>query len=435
MREFFTTEYAEAVEPYLKDTETGLEGKTGLGGLEGLVVKRSLTIGAERMKGLKKGFTLVEMLVVVAVLITLMSLAFRLGGIATQDDKRNRTVLKMQKLENCLSGYYAAFGTYPPVKLHGDRSYMQTTNIRGMQDVDGNEQEPNWEDEWSKEFQVKAACMAQPVACEFPYPEDNAITKLVEKKSNRFKLEAQIDKEMDSRPKSVFTAGFDNGVGSNIGRHSRNKNNADWRNTELFKFGLLSYLLPRYLVMMDCDERFFDYAQWGNNNSLPCDPFTGSRFSSWREIQQNCLTSNQKSDLARVSNIPSQAACARWIANLEGMLVTKSPVTLFGVVVSDDEPDVARNVSKDDVSKIYSPMGGGSDSTANQYILDSITIVDGWGSEFYYYSPAPYQNYVLWSAGPNMATFPVWASKEDLSSTAKSYVLGWTKDDIISLSH
>ncbi len=384
---------------------------------------------------MKKGFTLVEMLVVVAVLITLMSLAFRLGGIAKQDDERNRTVLKMQKLENCLSGYYAAFGTYPPVKLHGDRSYLQTTNIRGMQDVDGNEQEPNWANEWSSEFQIKAACLAQPVACEFPYPADDDVSKLVEKKSERLKVEAQINTKMDSHTKSVLSAGFDNGVGSNIGRHSRNKDNADWRNTELFKFGLLSYLLPRYLVMMNCDDRFFDYAQWGNNNSLPCDPFTGSRFTSWREIQQNCLTSNQKSDLARVSNIPSQAACARWISNLEKMLATKWQVTLFGVIVSDGDSDVARNVSKDDISKIYSPMGGGSDSTANQYILDCITVLDGWGSEFYYYSPAPYQNYVLWSAGPDRCTFPVWASKEELSSEAKRYVLGWTEDDIISLSH
>ncbi len=384
---------------------------------------------------MKKGFTLVEMLVVVAVLITLMAIAFRLGGIAKQDDERNQTVLKMQKLENCLSGYYAAFGTYPPVKLHGDRSYLQTTNIRGMQDVDGNEQEPNWANEWSSEFQIKAACLAQPVACEFPYPADDDVSKLVEKKSERLKVEAQINTKMDSHTKSVLSAGFDNGVGSNIGRHSRNKDNADWRNTELFKFGLLSYLLPRYLVMMNCDDRFFDYAQWGNNNSLPCDPFTGSRFTSWREIQQNCLTSNQKSDLARVSNIPSQAACARWISNLEKMLATKWQVTLFGVIVSDGDSDVARNVSKDDISKIYSPMGGGSDSTANQYILDCITVLDGWGSEFYYYSPAPYQNYVLWSAGPNGSTFPVWASMEELTSDAKEHVLKWTKDDIISLSH
>ena len=61
-REIFTTEYTEAVEPYLKDTETGLEGKIGLEGFnsepnKSLPLTRSLasrgagTIGAARQSG------------------------------------------------------------------------------------------------------------------------------------------------------------------------------------------------------------------------------------------------------------------------------------------------------------------------------------------------------------------------------------------------
>jgi prepilin-type N-terminal cleavage/methylation domain-containing protein len=72
---------------------------------------------------MKKGFSLVEMLIVVTVLVTLMAITFRLRAIGGSSSHRNTTVSRLQRLENCLSGYYAAFGTYPPVKLHGSRNY------------------------------------------------------------------------------------------------------------------------------------------------------------------------------------------------------------------------------------------------------------------------------------------------------------------------
>ena len=72
---------------------------------------------------MKKAFTLVELLIVVVVLVTLMAVTFRLSSIGSNQTARNKTVSRLQKLENCLSGYYAAFGTYPPVRLHGSRNY------------------------------------------------------------------------------------------------------------------------------------------------------------------------------------------------------------------------------------------------------------------------------------------------------------------------
>ena len=68
---------------------------------------------------MRKAFTLVEMLIVVVVLVTLMTITFRLGAINTTSSYRNTTISRLQRLENCLSGYYAAFGCYPNVKLHG----------------------------------------------------------------------------------------------------------------------------------------------------------------------------------------------------------------------------------------------------------------------------------------------------------------------------
>ena len=64
-----------------------------------------------------------------------------------------------------------------------------------------------------------------------------------------------------------------------------------------------------------------------------------------------------------------------------------------------------------------------------------MTVVDGWENEFYYYCPAPYQSYVLWSAGANGKTFPPWVSRESLDSKANACVGYWTEDDIVNLSH
>ena len=67
----------------------------------------------------KSGFTLIELLVVTVVVVSLMAIVFRLSGIAGGATDQQETVSRMQKLENCLSGYYAAFGSYPPVPLQG----------------------------------------------------------------------------------------------------------------------------------------------------------------------------------------------------------------------------------------------------------------------------------------------------------------------------
>jgi len=55
------------------------------------------------------------------------------------------------------------------------------------------------------------------------------------------------------------------------------------------------------------------------------------------------------------------------------------------------------------------------------------TVVDGWGNDFYYYSPPPYQSYQLWSSGPNGRTFPPWMEKVQ----GKEKIINqWIADDI-----
>ena len=405
---------------------------------------------------MRKAFTLVELLIVVVVIVTLMTMTFRLSSLGDDQQRRNRTVDRIQRLENCLSGYYAAFGTYPPVRLHGSRNYKLETNSHGIQNLEGNEQDLKWnwfdsskhklksggeakKDEREDWLKVWAACKAQPVDCRYPFPADdgsgNGWNDYVQAVSDELKQGLDEETGLTDEERKVFSAGFDDGVTQNIGRHGQSRNLSEWRDVQLFKFGLMSFLLPRYLIMMRSDSSLYrNYQQWLGNNTLPSDPLTGQKYNNWKALQDKAV-SRTKTDTAHVANIPSQAVTARWMPNLEGICLCHSKVDkLFGIDINDSYYGSGIRISYN--LEIYSPSGGGSgESTSGQYALDGVSVLDGWGNDFYYYSPAPYQSYVLWSAGANARTFPPWVSRESLNSQANECVGYWTEDDIVNLSH
>ena len=394
---------------------------------------------------MRKGFTLVEMLIVVVVLVTLMTIAFRIGAVNTTSAQRNTTVTRLQKLENCLSGYYAAFGSYPPVAQHGSYNYFLTADEHGIQNMDGEENTEifGWDpdafrrgtrtseeaDAWQ---QVEAACRTQPVACAFPFRTE--YSDMVDAWSEQLRDEAAHSETLSEKRKAVFAAGFDDGVTRNIGRHAAYSRKTDWRDIQLFKFGLMSFLLPRYLVMMSSKDTLYkDYAQWTGNNTMPSDPLTGRKYNSWKSVHDDANKDRDTTDYAKVANIPSQAVCARWMPNLEkAVYTTRANFTLFGVNISDPNSTVGFSLSS---TEVHSPGGYDQSSTAGQYVLDFCTVRDGWSNDFFYYSPPPYQTYVLWSAGPNGRTFPPWVSRESLDSKANRCVSAWIEDDIVNMSH
>ena len=395
---------------------------------------------------MKKGFTLIEMLIVVVVLVTLMSITFKLGSINESSTRRTTTVNRMQRIENCLSGYYAAFGSYPPVKLHGMRNPYLEVSDHGIQRIDAQENKNiwNWEPEkfekyiesdlktnYQKEeaeawLKVRAACMAQPFGCCCPYERD--MNDYVRAQSERMAEEAQETAGLSQERKQILMTGFDDGVTSNRGRY-QNKNSMDWREIQLFKFGVMSYLLPRLLVMTQSEKDMYrDFVQWTGNNTLPFDPIDGKRFTGWDDVITKAQ-SRTKSERLHVENIPSQTACARWLPNLEKTVNCIRPLTEYGVDLRNNDGDGFSIWSMD----IYSPSGDGT--SGPYYILDYYTVLDGWANDFYYYSPAPHQNYVLWSAGKNGRTFPPWISREELDTKGKRCVAVWTEDDIVGMSH
>ena len=411
---------------------------------------------------MKKAFTLVEMLIVVVVLVTLMSIAFRLSSIGSDQYARNETISRMQRLENCVSGYYAAFGSYPPVKLHGTRDYGYPADGHGIQQLDKTPDDNvwNWEpdkfrkwvnsgfssslnqqqenDAWRK---VEAACRSQPVGCNFPFSErmnnyvkarSRLLQKMVETKNPNYSYLWN-----DQERKKVIESGFDDGVTDNRGRHSKHLNDSNWADVQLFRFGLMSFLLPRYLLMPGANEEMLRFKQWTDNNKLPCNPYTGVRYANWQTVRNKVFRSDgsaagSKQDLAEVESIASQSVCARWMPNLQNICSCTGEKTVFGIKLraAHDADSIGGGVGS-----IYSPDGEGS--TSDQYVLDGITVVDGWNQEFYYYSPSPNQTYTLWSAGPNKRTFPPWIDRAGKfsSASAPACIEAWTEDDIIHMSN
>jgi len=378
----------------------------------------------------RKGFTLIEMLIVVVVLVTLMSITFRLSSIGEESDRRVTTVMRMQRLENCLSGYQAAFGSYPPVPLHGSHDIFYKVGSHGIQTDERNENP--WGSPSEAWEQVEAACKAQPVACRYPFPENYAdmVVAVSEEIKQRIEDGDEEYSNLTENQKARLMAGFDDGVSNNINRYGDKRNSTDWRDIQLFQFGLMSFLLPRYLFMLNGNEVFFtQYAQWTGNNTLPCDPFVGTQYSNWRQLK-DYAEGTRSVDLAHVANVPSQAACARWMPNLEGICQCNHNYKFFGIGIQN-----SGGLSASPSIEIFSPEDESSGSTGGQYILDSITVVDGWGRPFYYYSPAPYQTYTLWSGGANGYTFPPWITRNNLPAAAVKVIAEWTEDDITHLSN
>jgi hypothetical protein len=141
--------------------------------------------------------------------------------------------------------------------------------------------------------------------------------------------------------------------------------------------------------------------------------------------------------------MPTQAVTARWMPNLEGVLHCERDLKVYGVSLNDS--DGGRNVSIENpwpvlYSGADSQGGESSGGGSQQYALDGVTCKDGWYNDFYYYSEPPYQNYRLWSAGPNGKTFPPWISSEEIAndstlSASRKTIGNWVADDIMHMSN
>ena len=372
---------------------------------------------------MKKAFTLVELMVVVVVIVTLLAITFRLVSVGEDATYRNNTIARMQRLENALSGYFAAFGSYPPVGLHASRNVYARVNEQGVQQEGQEDGELVWAN-------VNMACRAQPVAARFPFPDTSdvrtyleAVSQIVIERVNSIDEQWKEYKDYSRQLGSGFTPVISPNQVS--GWNSKKT----WQEVKIFEFGVMSFLLPRYLFMsqgIDPDD-LNDCAQWNANNRLSSHPNAGYHFENWKD---------QLDDVRLVRRIPSQSVCARWMPNFEKMVCANAfahpgGLRFFGVDIHDDtylgnavDPDYPWDLAQ----SVYVDQ--------DRTILDVMTVKDGWHREFYYYSPPPFQSYRLWSAGPNGKTFPPWMPFSSLKSdTDRKTAANWMADDIMYLSN
>lgn len=382
----------------------------------------------------RSGFTLIELLIVTVVIVTLMGVVFRLAGAGSDQRAKATTLSRMQRIENAISGYYAAYGSYPPVPLQG-----RSRNIDVRVDDNGVQGPPtatspvnlsNPNNDTLK--QIEAACRAQPIAVLFPF----------------FGADVDSQKKGDAEA-LVNLLSSQNGASYSALRSigSLDLDKTAWHEIELFQFGLLSFLLPRYQFMLQGDSELYDHTmggsarrigQWASNNQLPCRPDTGRTYESWESIQKYLYQSGASNpEAAIIETISSQAVCARWMPNLEKIIT--GGLTFFGVDTSDEDRKYLGGKiytglpEKDAWMRQFST--GGYDSKTALYLLNGMTIVDGWNVEFYYSSEPPYQSYRLWSAGRDRRTFPPWYDLSSFSSQDRAKIAGWTKDDLTHLAN
>ena len=418
----------------------------------------SAALRSTHPSSLKHGFTLIELLVVTVIIVALMGVMFRLTGLVGSTSERERTIERMQKLENCLSGYYAAFGQYPPVPLQG-ASHDIFRKICDLHQMQYEEEDDSVLDE----KRVRAACRAQPVAAEYPpaknsgtYGSGMSADDLVEAYREAVN-EYYNAVSSGSDPKQSAWANSPLGY-SYLQTQGKSdfESETDFTKFQMFRFGLMSFLLPRYRFMLECarsggyyDTTIDECKQWTAFNVLPARMDTGVSFMTWGSKSGSSskfislLSTKGTDDIDETQRweidlIPSQAACARWMANLAG-IVSGPSNSFFGVMIADDSSNIGIN-SFDDADTIQAPYSLGGHGTAcgggNPYILFKYTVKDGWKNDFYYYCPPPYQSYILWSSGAyDDLTFPPWIDLNEFRSQYGdkfySKALQWSADDIV----
>jgi prepilin-type N-terminal cleavage/methylation domain-containing protein len=322
----------------------------------------------------KNGFTLIELMIVIAVIGILLAATFKLMGVASDARARAVTISRMEKLQNTLSNYHNSYGMYPAVPIY------QNPNLSLIKhDSDTGEALT------TSAGKARTCARAQPMAFEYPTP--LMLDDPVEDEQYTTKLQSLVQDV--------------NAISINALVDSLDPNKTSWEKYKAFKFGLVSFILPRVDVVGLPNSKqgptlpVYVKGQWKFNNP-----------TSRAEVEESVM---EKLELQRGLE---EGACKRWLPNLEKML-TGYKKNLYGI-------QIATGGGHGLVKRGNATLEG----SGNTVYLAHNTVTDGWGNEFFYYSAPPHQSYRIWSAGPDGNTFPPW---ETITKQGE----GWIKDDIV----
>ena len=252
---------------------------------------------------LKKGFTLVEMLVVVLIIALLMGVGYRILGFGRNVQERAVTKTRMEQLCHAIEEYHAEYGQYPPV------------NRRHV-----------WND-----------------SIDYLLPDS-----------------------------ATLSPGFFNVSPNN------NEQDNPANGNQLFQFGLLGFLMPRF----KCDDRY-DLSRFKGGLSSLMDNW------QWRDYNLDKDGRALKGNTARDERVWKKIK--RYVDEIidqEGDLAGK---------LQAGDPKIARDFIVG--FPRLSPGSYSNTTTSRQYYLCQITVCDGWGSKggnIKYRSDPPHSSYRLW---------------------------------------
>ena len=366
----------------------------------------------------KQAFTLIELMIVVSVITILMLATFQLFRAAAHSKKVAETKARLERIQNALSGYFAAYGQYPPVPFyadlnpdnnHCDPDYVDRVKFGNDNDGVG---VPYYMLAWEARAQVTARCV-QPIAFEFPPP--RSMDEVI---PTRFK-----------DPNDWRTGGMDVQSVNQVDQQYKYED-INWNTTKVFKFGLVSFLIPKLQVVgipgsptaTDWgapSQRLFLSAQWINQSTDPTRKPGGTMDKDFLDKMGKQLAAENE-------------ACAKWLPNLAGTIAGSGEITrdVLGIPIWTGGWG-----HKGGLQPRSMTLSTGQSRPVAVWVA---TILDAWHNEFFYYSPPPYQSYRIWSAGDDGKTYPPWIQsnegdylKSDKDGPRWKKIAKWKKDDIV----
>lgn len=308
------------------------------------------------MNKARNGFTIIEMMIVIVIIAILSGFVFRMMGLAAVKNNIAETKAKLEKIANAIEAYRAEYGSYPPVAVYDC---------------------------------CKGAHGIQPTLYEYPNASE------------------------------MGTSGSSTAMSSQFAARlvNESKEKDRWADFSLFTFGLASYLYPRYWSTGEKapQELFGDLSSGDVKN--------GQKADKKRVINQWTAHNKKEEDRIYIQDMDRDMnAIRRILPFLETHIDSKIERKVKVWVLPKNEwGDIDCGVGDFAYSSLefcrWNGKGGeghfiGSPESINgtriydgiEFMNYAIGFKDSWGRILHYQSNPPYDNFRLWSPGPNGQT-------------------------------